>query len=338
VENLDLIKECISNYFQVEDFHSTEEGSYFVTYDYDHDKFAQLIQDMDKIGYIPFMERYGVNYRIGIAQKPQKKGKSNIYINVLLFVSTVASTIFAGYMVGGNIWDGAAFSVAILSILGVHESAHFFAARKHGVEATLPYFIPAPTLIGTFGAVINVKSPIPDRNALFDLGCSGPIAGILVTVPVLVIGVLLSTVVPIKPGTTTFNPPLLMAIITYFLAPPVPSGYMLHMHPVAFAGWVGIIVTMLNLMPVSFLDGGHISRSLFSERTHLIISMIGVVVTVALGWIAMAVLMFIIVLMTKRHPGALDNVSKLTKRRKIMSLIMLIVLILCLTPIPSNSL
>ncbi len=338
MENFDLIEKNISNYFQVEGFHSTEEGSYFVIYDYDHDKFSRLIQDMAEIGYIPFMEPYGKNYRIGIAEKPEN-GKSNIYINVVLFVATVATTIYAGYMVGNqNLWSGVAFSIAILSILGVHESAHFFAARKHGVEATLPYFVPATTLIGTFGAVINVKSPIPDKNALFDLGFSGPIAGIIVTIPVLIIGILLSTVVPIKAGAMMFNPPPLMAIFMYFLAPTVPAGYMLQIHPVAFAAWVGIIVTMLNLMPVSFLDGGHISRSLFNERTHQIVSMIGIVVTVVLGWITMAILMFLLLFFTKKHPGALDNASKLTRGRKIMAVVMLIIFILCLSPIPTNSL
>ena len=120
----------------------------------------------------------------------------------------------------------------------------------------------------------------------------------------------------------------------YFLAPNIPSGYELQLHPIAFAGWVGIIVTLLNFMPVAFLDGGHIVRSLFTEKIQRIISIIGVFVTLLLGWIPMAILMMFILVLNRRHPGALDNVSKLTVSRKILALVMLIIFILCLTPVP----
>jgi len=125
-----------------------------------------------------------------------------------------------------------------------------------------------------------------------------------------------------------------MTIISYFTAPSVPNGYMLQMNPVAFAGWIGVVITMLNLMPVAFLDGGHISRSIFNETIHKIVSFVGIVITMALGWIIMAILMFVIMIMTKRHPGALDNVSRLSKNRKILSWGLLVIFILCLTPIP----
>ena len=120
------------------------------------------------------------------------------------------------------------------------------------------------------------------------------------------------------------------------MAPSVPNGYLLQMNPVAFAGWVGVVITMLNLMPVAFLDGGHISRSLFNERIHKIVSFIGIIITMALGWIPMAILMAVIMIMTKRHPGALDNVSRISKNRKILSLGLIIVFILCLAPLPLN--
>jgi len=336
VENFDIIEDYISKHFQIHGFHSTEEGSFFTVFNYDKEIFAQLVHEMDEIGYIPFIESYNGFYRIGIAQKPEG-GESRVWINLLLFLATIATTLYAGYTFGGgNIWDAVAFSIAIIAVLGTHETAHFVAAKKHGVDATLPYFVPAPTLIGTFGAVINVKSPIPTRNALFDLGFSGPLAGIVVAGPVLIIGILLSSVEPVGAGVLTFTPPLLMSILTYFLLPPVPSGYALNIHPVAFAGWVGIIVTMLNLMPVAFLDGGHISRSLFDERIHKAVSMIGIAVTMVLGWIPMAILMFIILFATKRHPGALDNVSGITKWRKAMAVVMLLVFILCLCPVPGS--
>jgi membrane-associated protease RseP (regulator of RpoE activity) len=334
MKDYDLIEKYISKYFDVGGFYSTPDGSFFVVNDYDYNKFSMLIKDLDAVGYIPFMERYSGSYRIGIAIK-QEKGESRIHINIVLFIATVATTIFAGYtFAGGNILDGVAFAVSLLTILGVHETAHYYAAKKHEVKATLPYFVPAPTLIGTFGAVINVKSPIPNKNSLFDLGYSGPIAGIIVTIPVLIIGINLSKIVPMATMSMTFTPPPIMSILMYFMLPPIPAGYGLEIHPIVFAGWVGIIVTMLNLMPVAFLDGGHIVRSLFNETIHKIISIIGVLVTIALGWIPMALLMMFILAMNRSHPGALDNVSKLTFRRKVIAVIMLVIFILCLTPVP----
>ncbi len=337
MEDFQIFEDYISRYFTLKNSSNTPDISYFIIQDYDADKFTQLVNDMGEIGYVPFIEEYGDNYRVNIAKKNEIK-KSNHHINIILFIITVATTIYAGYLFGGSIWDGVAFSIAILAIVGTHETAHYFAARKYDVEATLPYFIPAPTLIGTFGAVISVKSHIPTRNALFDLGVSGPLAGIIITIPVLLIGIHYSTIAPINSGSVIFTPPLLMSITSYFVAPSVPNEYMLQMNPVAFAGWVGVVITMLNLMPVAFLDGGHISRSLFNEKIHKIMSFAGIVITMALGWIPMAILMAVIMVMTKRHPGALDNVSRISKNRKILSLGLIVVFILCLAPLPLTGL
>jgi membrane-associated protease RseP (regulator of RpoE activity) len=332
------IEDHISNYFTIKSFHTDGEAFYFIVNDYKPDKFAGLIEDLDRSGYVPFLSKSEENYKISIVERPER-GKSNVYMNLVLFLATVATTIYAGYILAaGSIMGGVVFSAAIMGIFGTHETAHFFAARKHGVKVTLPYFVPAPTLIGTFGAVINVKSPIPNKNALFDLGCSGPIAGLMVTVPVLIIGIYFSTVVPVQKESILFIPPLLMSAITYFITPAIPDGYALQLHPIGFAGWVGVIVTMLNLMPVAFLDGGHISRSLFSERIHQIISVTGIIVTFILGWIPMALLMVIIFFMTKRHPGALDDVLKLSRGRKILAALILVIFILCLSPLPITSL
>ncbi len=335
MESTNFIENYVSKYFSIKSTHLEEKAFYFIVWDYDRDKFAQLVNDLDKIGYLPFVEEYKGDYRINVVNKPEH-GKSRIHINVILFLVTVVSTVSAGYLFGGgNLIDGIGFAIALLAIIGTHETAHFFAARKHGVKATLPYFIPAPTLIGTFGAVINVKSAIPDKNALFDLGVSGPIAGFIVTIPVLIIGFYLSHVAPLQPGSLVFEPPLLMQVIMYFTTPPLPAGYELYVHPVAFAGWVGIIVTMLNLMPIAVLDGGHISRSIFSSKIHQYVSIVGIIVMILLGWYAMAVLLVVFILfMSRTHPGALDNVSKLNKSRKILSVVMIIIFILCLAPAP----
>jgi membrane-associated protease RseP (regulator of RpoE activity) len=334
VEITSIIENNVLNYFNIKSVHIGEKELYFVVYDYSRDRYLQLVEDLDKIGYLPFIEEYEDDYKIKIVTKP-KKGESRIHLNIFLFIITIVTTISAGYLFEGSIIDGIAFAIAIMAIIGTHETAHYFAAKKHGVKATLPYFIPAPTLIGTFGAVINIKSAIPTKNALFDLGVSGPIAGFLVTIPVLIIGFSLSHVAPLQPGTMSFYPPLLMQIIMNFTSPQVPPGYDLYMHPVAFAGWVGIIVTMLNLMPVAVLDGGHISRSIFKEKIHYYVSIAGIIVTVILGWYVMAALMAVFLLfVTKRHPGALDNVSKINKNRKIVAVLVFIIFILCLSPMP----
>jgi len=328
-----MIKDHVSRYFTLNDYCINNNFYYFFTSDYDAGDFRRLIQDLGEVGYVPFIKKQGKEYRIEVVEKSEPK-KSRLHINILLFFATILTTIYAGYSFEGNIIEGIAFSIAIMGIIGTHETAHYLAARKHAIKATLPYFIPAPTLIGTFGAVISVKSPIPNKNALFDLGFSGPIAGIIVTIPVLIIGVYLSKIVPMQETSIMFIPSILMYIIIYFMVPVVPDGYILQIHPLAFAGWVGTVVTMLNLMPVAFLDGGHISRSIFSEKIHKIISIIGIIITFALGWIPMAILMILILFMTKRHPGALDDVSKLSKYRKMLVIAIIIIFIVCLSPIP----
>ncbi len=335
MEVTSIIESKVASYFLIKNIHKEEKEFYFIVYDYSREKFLQLSGELDKMGYLPFIEEYENDYRIKIATKPDR-GESRIHINVVLFLVTIVSTITAGYLFEGSIVDGVAFCIAIMAIIGTHETAHYFAAKKHDVKATLPYFIPAPTLIGTFGAVINVKSAIPNKNALFDLGVSGPIAGILVTIPVLIIGFSLSHVAPLQPGAMTFYPPLLMQIIMSFTAPQIPTGYDVYMHPVAFAGWVGIIITMLNLMPVAVLDGGHISRSLFNQRIHYYVSIAGILVTIILGWYVMAALMAVFVIfIARKHPGALDNVTKITTKRKVIAILAGVIFVLCLSPMPT---
>lgn len=337
MDDFHLIEQSISHHFPLIGFfdgEETKEASYFTVEEYNPLSFQALINELDQYGYIPFINPDGNHYKINIA-KTKDKGESKILFNIILLLATICTTIFAGYILGeGDIWKALAFSAALLGIIGTHELAHYFAARKHGVHATLPYFIPAPTIIGTFGALINVKSPIPTRKALFDLGYSGPLAGFLVAIPVLIIGLHLSTVAANPNVSMLFIPPLIMELITYFAAPTATPDQVLLLHPVAFAGWVGIIVTMLNLMPVAFLDGGHISRSLFSQKIHKIVSILGIMVTIALGWYLMAGLMVFIFIMGKSHPGALDNVAPLNRNRKIMAVLILIIFILCLSPFP----
>ena len=338
MDDFSLIEQSISNHFPILGFFNGQESkdSYFIVGHYDQQTFQDLISELDGYGFVPFINPDGNYYKINIAKKPEKS-HSRVHFNVILLIATICTTIFAGYFYSaqGNIYGAIAFAVALLGIIGAHEFAHYFAARKHGVHATLPYFIPAPTMIGTFGALINIKSPIPDRNALFDLGFSGPLAGFLVAIPVLAIGLHYSAILTTQNVDMMFPDPLIIKIISFMVIPGYTFNTDVVVHPVAFAGWVGILVTMLNLMPVAFLDGGHISRSLFSQKTHQTVSIVGIILTIVLGWFFMALLMGFIFLRGKNHPGALDNVTPVTKNRKIIAVFILAIFILSLSVSPT---
>jgi len=204
---------------------------------------------------------------------------------------------------------GLPFSVTLMGILLSHELGHFLVAEKNGVYATLPYFIPAPTFIGTFGAVIRIKSPIRSRKVLFDIGIAGPIAGFLVGVPALFWGLALSK--PMTPLATNsvveFGYPLIFRVVHYLLAPFTPHAAplsTLYLHPIALAAWVGMFATALNLLPGGQLDGGHITYAV-SPRAHKWVTRAAIVVLLVmgkfwLGWILWALILGITGL---RHPN-----------------------------------
>ena len=199
---------------------------------------------------------------------------------MVLFVLTLLSTLAAGSMVAGSFpWvtfdpfaeparllDGLPFALTLLAILGTHEFGHYFTARAYGASVSLPYFIPAPPplfLFGTLGAVIRMRSPARDRNSLFDIAAAGPLAGLVVALPALWLGLSWSRVgaVP-EGGAMAFGDSLLMRFMTWLMFGRIPEGMDVFVHPVALAGWVGLFVTALNLFPVGQLDGGRIAYAL----------------------------------------------------------------------------
>lgn len=207
--------------------------------------------------------------------------------NLILFVVTVISMLYAGalFAQGANgiedsrtAWEqlldpkflasGAAFALPLLAILITHEFGHFFAARYHRVPASFPFFIPFPATFGTMGAVIVMRDTIRSRKALLDIGASGPLAGMVVALPVLVYGLTLSPVQRVTEHATQEGQSLLYLLIKRVVLGPIPDGYDVFLHPIAFAGWAGLFVTMLNLLPVSQLDGGHIGYALLGEAHH----------------------------------------------------------------------
>ena len=192
-------------------------------------------------------------------------------LNVLLFILTVISTFYVGSTHvdwSSHPLRGWVFAVPLLAILVTHEFGHWIQAKRHGVEASFPFFLPLPIPggIGTLGAVISMRGQIRKRDALLDIGASGPLAGMAVAIPVLIIGLKLSTVQPLPPHGTDEGQSILYLLIKRVVLGPIPDGYDVFLHPTAFAGWVGLLLTMLNLIPVGQLDGGHVAYALFGPK------------------------------------------------------------------------
>lgn len=200
---------------------------------------------------------------------------------VLLFLLTLLSMFWAGAQWSGvdvdrstlaGLWQGYRFALPLMAILLAHELGHYFAARRHGVDTSPPFFIPMPyALIGTFGAVIRMRGAIKQRNALFDIGASGPLCGMVIALPVLVFGIASSQVEALRPDVTYFveGRSLLYLGLVYALKGPIPQGSDIMLTPTALAGWAGLLVTMINLVPVGQLDGGHVAYALFGDKQDL---------------------------------------------------------------------
>lgn len=192
----------------------------------------------------------------------------------VLFILTMASTLYAGALQLGfadprELWRGYPFAVPLMAILLCHEMGHYIAARIHGVDVSPPFFIPLPlpfTLIGTMGAVIQMRAPIRERNALLDIGAAGPLCGLLVAIPVLIYGIATSEVAPLVAGGTSEGHSLFYEGLLWLLKGPIPEGHDIFLSPTAFAGWVGLLVTMMNLVPAGQLDGGHVAYALLGPK------------------------------------------------------------------------
>ncbi len=275
-----------------------------------------------------------------------KPPRPRVGINILLFVATVISTLFAGAIQQNVnpirsphlILEGLPFSAALMSILLVHELGHFFVSRRHGVAATLPYFIPMPNFIGTLGAFIIMRGAIRDRRSLLEIGAAGPIAGFVLAVPLTIIGLSLSQVELGAPpmGGITLGDSILFSLLSRVVLGIWPNEALIVLHPIAFAGWIGLFITALNMLPMGQLDGGHIAYALFS-RWHKWIS-IGTALTMPvlgiMGWPGWFIWAILPLLMRFRHPQTLDPVTPLDGPRKMMAAISFVILGLTFVPVP----
>lgn len=264
----------------------------------------------------------------------------------ILFAATFVTTTVAGAIQQGinpltdppAILRGLPFSITLMAILIVHEMSHYMASRFHGVRATLPFFIPAPSIIGTFGAVIQMKGAIWDRRTLLDIGASGPIGGFVLALPALVAGFAMSQVAPAGGGEggLILGDSLLVSLVGSLTLGKLPPGAGVNLHPVAFAGWIGMFVTSLNLLPVGQLDGGHISKALFPARsdiiarvTHMALVVLGIFYWE--GWLFWAL---VLVFLGVRHPPVLLPHIYLDERRRNVGFIAIAIFFLTFVPVP----
>jgi membrane-associated protease RseP (regulator of RpoE activity) len=297
--------------------------------------------------------------------------RRRLRLPLLLFLLTVISTLFVGLhlrqayernqppfsdaiysveifqQLGKDPWlllQGWPFAATLMGILLAHELGHYFACRFYGITASYPYFIPAPTLIGTMGAFIRIESPIVNRRALFDVGISGPLVGFALAVPTLAVGIAYSKVYPgaLEESVIVFGDPPLFWLFAKLFWPGVSTDHLM-LHPVAFAAWVGLFATALNLLPVGQLDGGHIIYAL-AARSHRTLSPLFLVVLVTAGlfgmrypetiWPGWLFWGSVLLLIGMRHPAVIDAAEPLDRRRRWVAFIGLIVFLLCFTPVP----
>ncbi len=296
----------------------------------------------------------------GVMDPPASPLRDRVWLHVLLFLLTVVTTTATGVehyaaflsqfgarpvTVGWNLLlPGFWYSATVLAILGAHEMGHYVACRHYRVNASLPYFIPFyGILTGTFGAVIRIREPILYKRALFDIGIAGPIAGFVVAVPALWLGLFLSTAVP-PPGESAgpmlaLGEPLLFQWATALLWWNTPDTLALNMHPMAFAAWFGLLATALNLFPIAQLDGGHIAYAVFGPRaieiTYAALGAAVLLTTQSLSWLVWTVMIVAMLFMAgARHPRVIDEAVPLDRTRLWLAAFALVMFVLCFTPAP----
>ncbi len=346
---IEEVNRIVRKYIDVYDFRITPDHLEFYFSILDEGSFEKNFEKLrlrlrDK-NLIPLVKQNKGENVLIIVRNPPRKFFS-VWINIILLLATLASTIWVGigyyvsYYGDSGLWHNALggflyFSLPLMTILGVHEMGHYFAAKRHNVRVSLPFFIPAPTILGTLGAFISVREPIPDKKSLVDIGLAGPIAGFVVAIPVTLIGMFLGSINPPVvdwESTNQFlllNVPLIYQFLSYF----VPSSEFIH--PMAMAGWVGFIVTAINLFPIGQLDGGHVARAIAGEKTKYVSYAFAALLFFFgiwyQGWIFFGLLVLFLGL---RHPPPLNDITKLDKKRWALAISGFLLLAVTFVPVP----
>ncbi|MCJ2533655.1 MAG: site-2 protease family protein [Candidatus Thermoplasmatota archaeon] len=320
------------------------------------ENFDSLRLSLSEKGYIPMLRYVKGEHIIYVIRKSKKKEKP-VWINISLLIAPIITTSLTGsilHMGYNDIWNIPRimdifmpenlfngillFAFPLMSILFIHEMGHYYVSKKHGIATSLPFFIPIPPVmpsfnIGTFGALISSRDPMPNRKALFDVGISGPLAGFIVAVPVTIIGIMYSHPVPLmepSAGEIILGGSILFTYLsTYILN--IPLGTPIDLSLIAFAGWVGLLITSINLLPAGQLDGGHIFRAFLGEKQKWA-GWIAVMIMIFTGWFFFAII--IMFMMGMQHPPPLNDATPLDMRRKLLFFIAIIILVLCYIPYP----
>ena len=339
--------------------------------------FPRWLSELNKHGYTPLL-RHGPpdapgKVELHILRGAARREPERLTTVLVLFALTVLSTLFVGSLateagMAAATWrealhprtllGGWPFALALLSILLAHELGHYFAARYHGVAVTLPYFIPMPLGFGTMGAVIQMREPLSDRRKLFDIGVAGPLAGLVLAIPLWVAGLLTSPIQRIEgqDGAMQLGTSLLTKIadgvIFGWLRPEIPAGSDVFVNQVGFAAWIGLLVTAINLLPVGQLDGGHTVFALFGERARRVnLAVLGFMALLGVaglppvqrllpalepygftGWFFW--LFLVVAVIGPFHPPALDDVTELDGKRRLIGFVVLALFVLIFIPSP----
>ncbi len=314
--------------------------------------FEGLRKELGPDDFIPYIVEENGEHIIKVKKQEKRKHRS-VKANLVMLLITLGTTIIAGawwwssYAPAGggmfslhNVSRGALFyTLPLMTILGTHEMGHYFMARRHDIKASLPFFLPMAPPLGTIGAFISIREPIPDKKSLLDVGIAGPVAGFIVAVPVSIIGLYLAATttptaaLPEEGIRNLWNFPIILRGMTRF----IPFAEVEAMHPTLFAGWVGFLVTGLNLIPASQLDGGHVVRALFGEKAKYISYMafaffIIMGVTLFLGYLVLAFML--IFLGGLKHPPPLNDLIDIDKKRIMVGGVAILLLFVSLHPVP----
>jgi len=353
MEEIETLKYVVEKSFDILKWDEPKEGTLMLIGDFrgrPEEGSENLAKELLSLGYYPIIRKRDDGHIEVIVMKSPPKRKSSPYVNIFLFALTLLTTLLVGTLqqdpslwgrwteLFSKLYLGVPFSFTLLLILGSHELGHYFLAKRHRVDATLPYFIPFPhPLVGTLGAFIKIRSPIPSQKALMDIGVAGPLTGAIVALPLTIIGLKLSSFVPTvsQPENLHIGESILFKFLTILFKGSPPKGYDLLLHPMAFAGWLGFFVTALNLIPIGQLDGGHIAYSMLGKK-HRIIARISILLLVLLGfkWLGWWTWAFLVFIIGIDHPAPLNEVSPLDRKRKALGIIALVLLVLTFIPVP----
>ncbi|MEI6796767.1 MAG: site-2 protease family protein [Methanomassiliicoccales archaeon] len=349
---VELVRSLVAKQFPIYDVKVTVQAvTVFISVDRTtlDEKFEALRREMNEKMFVPFLTYSGGEYTVTVYRKQINKVRGHTLNLILLFI-TFGTTIFAGatlwaayensdqWLTPDSIfWGAIFFAVPLMLILGTHELSHYYMSKRHGVAASLPFFIPSFPPLGTFGAFISMRDPIPNRKALFDIGIAGPIGGILIAIPVTLLGLYLTALDPhiisVIPdgGLMRINTSLLYDFLQMMV--PIPGDAQLH--PMAFAGWVGILVTAINLLPAGQLDGGHVARGLLGDNAkYLTYAVIGALLVMGMFYTGWLIFGFLILILGLRHPAPLNDISPIGGHRKIVGAIAIVLLLVTFTPTP----